>query len=113
MFVSSVTVNEMDQVIKSLKSNSFAGFDEILMSLVKLCLCYFIKPLVHIYDVSFQTSSFPDMMKKAKIRPLLKKGDRQHMQNYRPISILRAFSKLLEKLTFNRLLSFLKTYCIK
>ena len=108
MFAAPVTVSEVGQVINSLKSNSSAGFDEIPMSLVKQCLCYFIKPLVHIYNVSFQTGIFPDMMKKAKIRPLFKKGDRQDIQNYRPISILSAFSKILEKLTYNRLLSFKK-----
>jgi len=65
MFVAPVSVTEMEQVIKSLKSNSSAGFDEISMSLVKQCLCYYIKPLVHIH-VSFQTGICPDTMKKAK-----------------------------------------------
>jgi len=40
-------------------------------------------------------------MKKAKIRPLFKKGDRQEMQNYRPISILSMLSRILEKLMYN------------
>jgi hypothetical protein len=91
MFIAPVSVHEVEQVIKGLKTNSAAGFDEILMSLVKQCLCYFIKPLVHIYNVPFQTGIFPDVMKKAKIKPLFKKGDKQDIQNYRPISILSAF----------------------
>jgi hypothetical protein len=95
MYVAPISVTEMEQVIKSLQSNSSAGFDEILMSLVKQCLCYYIKPLVHNYNVSFQTGVLPDTMEKAKIRPLFKKGDRQDMQNYRPISILSASSKIL------------------
>ena len=108
MFVAPVTVIEVEQVIKSLKSNCSTGFDVIPMSLVKQCLCYFIKLLVHICNVSFQIGFFPDMMKKAKIRPFFKKGDRQNMQNYRPISILSAFSKILEKIMYNWLLSFFK-----
>jgi hypothetical protein len=52
------------------------------------------------------------MMKKAKIIPVLKKGDRQDIKNYRPISILSVFSKPLEKLMYNRLLSFLKRHNI-
>jgi hypothetical protein len=75
MFVAPVSVSEVEQVIESLKSNSSAGFDEIPTSLVNQCSCYFIKPLVHIY-VSYQTGNFPHTMKKAKIRPLFKKGDR-------------------------------------
>ena len=109
MFIYPVTEIEMERVIKSLKNCSSAGFDEIHMSVVKQCLGYFTKPLVHIYNVSFQTGIFPDMMKLAKIKPLFKKGDR-HIQNYRPISILSAFSKILEKLMHGRLLSFLKKH---
>jgi hypothetical protein len=67
MFVAPVTETEVEQVIKVLKNNSSAGFDEIPTFLVKHCIRYFIKPLVHIYNVSFQTGILPDMMKKAKI----------------------------------------------
>jgi hypothetical protein len=48
------------------------------------------------------------MTKKAKIKPVFKKGDRQDIKNYRPISVLSVFSKPREKLMHNRLLSFLK-----
>jgi len=50
------------------------------------------------------------MMKKAKIKPLFKKRDRQDIQNYIPISILSMFSKPLEKLMHNRVLLFLKRH---
>jgi hypothetical protein len=93
MFVAPVTETEVERVIKGLKKNSSPGFDEIATSLVKQFLCHFIKPLVHIYNVSIQTGIFPDMMKKAKIKPLFKKGDRHDIKNYRPISILSTFSK--------------------
>ena len=66
MFVAPVTETEVEKVIKGLKNNSSTGFDEIPTFLVKQCLCYFIKPLVHIYNVSFQTGIFPDMMKEQK-----------------------------------------------
>jgi len=52
------------------------------------------------------------MMKKAKIKPLFKKGDGQDIKNYRPTSILSVFSKPLEKLMHNRLLLFLKKHNI-
>jgi len=103
MFIAPVTKTELILVIKGLKNNSSAGFDEIPTFLVKQCLCHFIKPLAHIYNVSFQTGTFPDMMKTAKVKPLYKKKNRQDIQNYRPISILSVFSKLLEKLMYNRL----------
>jgi len=95
-----------------LKNNSSADFDEIPTSLVNQCLCHFIQPLVHIYIVSLQTSIFPGMMKKAKIKPLYKRGDRQDIKNYRPIPILSVFSKPLRKLMHKRLLLFLKRHNI-
>jgi hypothetical protein len=112
MFLSPVTEVEIERVIRSLKNSSSAGYDEIRMSLVKQCLGYFIKPLGHIYNVSFQMGIFLDIMKCAKIKPLHKKGDKQDIHNYRPISILSAFSKILKRLMYNRLLLFLKKHNI-
>jgi len=73
VFIAPVTESEIIRAIKDLKNNSSAGFDEIPTFLVKQCLCHFIQPLVHIYNISFQTGTFPDMMKKAKVKPLFKK----------------------------------------
>jgi len=70
MFVAPVTETEVIQVIKGLKNSSSVGFYVTPTLLVKQCLCHFIKPLVHIYNVSFQKGTFPDMMKKAKMKPL-------------------------------------------
>jgi hypothetical protein len=53
MFIAPVTITEVEEAIKILNTNSSADFDEITLSSVKQqCLCYFIKPLVHIYNVS-------------------------------------------------------------
>ena len=46
-------------------------------------------------------------MEIGKIKPLHKKGDKQNIRNYRPISILSVFSKILEKLMLNRITAFL------
>ena len=46
-------------------------------------------------------------MKIARVIPIFKSGDAQEFSNYRPVSILPQFSKILEKLFRNRLMSFL------
>ena len=51
-------------------------------------------------------------MKIAKIRLLLKKGDKLGIQNYRPVSVRSVFSKMLEKIMYHRLLIFLKKFKI-
>jgi hypothetical protein len=55
---------------------------------------------------------FPEMLKVAKIRPIFKKGDKQNIKNYRLISLLSNFSKTLEKVMYNRLISYIETFNI-
>jgi len=51
--------------------------------------------------------SFPERLKYSIIKPLFKKGDRTTPSNYRPISLLTAFSKVIEKALYNRLIDHL------
>ena len=51
---------------------------------------------------------FPDKMKLSKVIPIFKKGSKVAIENYRPISLLPVFSKILERLVYNRLSYFLK-----
>jgi hypothetical protein len=66
-------------------------------------------PLTHICNHSLLIGIFPDSLKISIIIPLYKKGDRTNMSNYRPISLLTTFSKVLEKVMYNRLSHYLKT----
>jgi hypothetical protein len=65
------------------------------------------KPLTHIFNASLSSGTFPDRLKLAKVMPLHKKGEHHDIKSYRPMSILSAFSKILEKLMYNRLMPFL------
>ena len=69
-------------------------------------------PLAHIFNLSLSSGVVPDNMKIAKIVPIFKSGNKKTLNNYRPISILPAFSKILEKLVCNRLVHFLETHNI-
>ncbi len=56
---------------------------------------------------------FPDRLKYAIIKPIFKKkGDDQDITNYRPISLLTSFSKIIEKLIYNRLIEHISSYSI-
>lgn len=65
------------------------------------------KPLNYIYNSSFQSGTFPNHMKTAKVIPLYKSGDKHQFTNFRPVSLLPQFSKILEKLFITRLDNFL------
>lgn len=53
-----------------------------------------------------QTSVYPDCWKIGKVTPLFKKGDRQLVSNYRPITLLNICSKIFEKCVFDALYPF-------
>jgi hypothetical protein len=59
--------------------------------------------LNNIYHAFPESETFPDKLKTAKVIPVHKKRDTRDIQNYRPIALLPVFSKLPEKLMYNRL----------
>ena len=107
IFLNPVTDEEIIEIVKDAKTKYSKDHDSIDMSLVKLVIPYIVKPLKHIFNNSLQKGVFPDSMKIARVIPIFKTGDVQEFSNYRPISILPQFSKILEKIFHSRLTSFL------
>lgn len=110
IFLEPVTHLEVERIIK-LKKNSFStGHDEIPESIIKQCYDYLVEPLTDICNCSLATGTFPDKLKLSKIIPLFKKEDRLNIDNYRPISLLSGFSKILETVMYERVIKFLEKY---
>jgi hypothetical protein len=63
---------------------------------LKNSIHYFVSPLTHIINRSLVTGIFPDRLKFAEIKPIYKKGDKNIISNYRPISLLTSLSKIFE-----------------
>ena len=103
---------EIMDIANQLNSGSSSGFDDILSSVVKPVISFISHPLAHIFNLSVLTGSVPLKLKVAKVIPVFKKGDPQDIHNYRPISVLPCFSKILEKLVYNRLSTFLSKFNI-
>ena len=61
-------------------------------------------PLTYICNISFSSGHFPFEMKIANVVPISKSGDDIVFSNYRLVSVLPMFSKLLERLMYNRLI---------
>ena len=69
--------------------------------------------LAHLVNVSQKTGIFPDRAKIARVIPVYKnKGSKTIFDNYRPISLLPTFSKIIEKLIYNKVFEFLVRYQI-
>ena len=101
------TSDELLKIIKSLKSNS-AGVDGLSLRAFKAIMHYILPCLLFIINLSLEKGIFPDQLKVAKVIPLHKGGPKKEIENWRPISILPLFSKLLEKVVHKRLYSFLQ-----
>ena len=109
MVVLPVNLSEIIDIIKNLKHGS-PGWDAISANVVKVTYPCFIETLAHIMNISVTQGVFPKELKLAKIIPLYKASDPMVFSNYRPVSVLPIFSKILEHLMYTRLLSFINKH---
>ena len=73
------------------------------MTVVKKTINNIASPLAHLMKMSFTSGCVPCGLKIARVLPIFKCDDRNEFSNYRPISILPCFSKIMERLMYNRL----------
>ncbi len=103
-----ISHEEILQVVSELDPKTSLDLNNISMFFIKKCIGEILTPLHIIFNLSFKTGVFPNEMKVAKIVPIFKAGDPLTPDNYRPISLLNNFSKILEKIMANRLSNFLE-----
>ena len=103
---SEVSASDIEAYIKTI-SGSKAVFDEIPINIFKAILPVIIKPLTHIVNLSLRTGEIPGYCKYAKVTPILKGGDVNDANNYRPISILPILAKIVEYFVNEQLTKYL------
>ena len=106
IFLKATDTNEIKAIISKLK-NSAPGHDEVVLKDIKPILETLLPPLTYVTNLSLTQGVFPDDLKKAKIIPLYKANDPMLFNNYRPISLLPLFSKVLERIMYNRMIKFI------
>ena len=102
LFLSPVNCSEVYDITQSLKNCFSAGHDEISSNLLKKIIRPILIPLTHIFNLSLSAGVYPHSFKLAKVVPIHKKDDPAYISNYRPISLLTSFSKILEKIVYKR-----------
>ena len=93
--------NEIISLIRNINPDKASGSDGISGQL--LCDESVVLPLQIIYSNIISTSIYPDIWKLANVTPIFKKGDKELIKNYRPISLLPICGKILEKIIFSNL----------
>ena len=103
---------EIINIVKSGNSSKSSGVDNIDPYVVQKIIPHIANQLAHVFNKSLQTGIVPDKLKIAKVIPLYKNDNLEQFKNYRPISILPCFSKIIERIMYNRLYNFLTKHNI-
>ena len=105
--IAHISEEEVIGIINALE-NKPSGPTSIPIKMLKMIPDLIIIPLCRIINMSFITGVFHEILKIVKVIPVHKGGSTQDMNNFRPISLLSIFDKIMEKLLHKRLYDFLE-----
>ena len=105
--IAHISTEEMLEIINHLETKS-SGPASIPIKLLKIIPDLIIIPLTKIINTSFSTGEYPNKLKIVKVIPIHKGDSKTDVNNYRPISLLSIFDKIIENLIHIRLYQFLE-----
>ena len=109
--IAHVSNEEILEIINFLQNKS-TGPSSIPLRMLSVIPDLIILPLDYINNMSILTGVYPDLLKIIMVIPIHKDGSTQDINNYRPISLLSIFDKIMEKLIHKRLYNFLEEHNI-
>ena len=98
--------------IQNLENKSSSGDDYISNLIIKTASTIIAPYLTYLINKSMNQGVFPDKLKKAKVIPLFKEGSKTDVNNYRPISLLTIWSKIFERVIYNRMYHFMERFSL-
>ena len=109
--IAHVSNEEVLDIINSLENKS-TGPSSIPLRMLSIIPDLIILPQAHIIKMSIVIGVYPDLLKIVKVIPIHKGGSSQDINNYRPISLLSIFDKIMEKMIHKKLYNFLEEHNI-
>ena len=104
-FFHNTSTGETKNIIHSFPWKNLCGYVEISMKIMKVSAPFVSSPLFRIINRSVNSGVLPTRLKYSIITPLHKKGDKNNVSNYWPISLLISFSKIFKRIIYNRLIT--------
>ena len=101
---------EVKDILYSLKLGKATGQDNINNRILKEAALPLANPLCDLFNYSMSKSICPNIWKEANVSPIYKKDDPSLVSNYRPISLLSAVGKVMEKVIHKHMFNFLKDH---
>ena len=112
-FCSPFSLAEFHAPASNLSSSTATGPDKVVYSMLKHLPCSGMNFLLHIFNLSWTSHSFPSIWKTSSIIPIHKMGKPlDSPASFRPISLTSCVSKLFERIILSRLLFFLESNSI-
>ena len=94
---------EVFAALRSLNPDKALGPDGIPGRILKETAQQIAPSLTLLFNKSLHSAVVPDEWKLANVVPVFKRGIKEHVQNYRPISLLCIVSKVLERCVLNHI----------
>ena len=91
------------KALLSVAPGKACGVDNISARIIVECAEELVVPITKICSASVSCGVFPERWKQANIIPIHKKGDKRMPSNYRSVSLLLLFGKILERVVFDEL----------
>ena len=110
-FMSPIVSQEIESSISYLK-DSGSGLHKISTLVLKEVKSKISSVLATILNLCIQNGYFPKELKVGCITPVFKKGDKSNISSYRPVCSLSSFSKIFERIIYNRMVKFIDKYDI-
>ena len=104
-----ISQTQMKAHLKKLNKKKSSGLDGLSQENLLLGTKNLLAPLTSIVNQSIMQGEFPEEWKQAAVTPVLKKGNPQLLNNYRPVSCLPAASKVLEIVVCSQLSEYLES----
>ena len=101
-FFDAVSPDDIEREILSIPKNKAHGLYSCPICILSGAKHIVSGPLADIFNISVQKGVFPSKLKEAKVIPVYKSDDETEPGNYRPISLLSIFNRILEKLMYHR-----------
>ena len=95
--------------IKQLQNGKAPGPDKIPTMPIKDAGEVICKPLAMIFNSSIRHDIFPDIWKLTRVTPIFKLGSRSDANNYRPISVISVFSRILQRIVQDQMYDYLRS----